>query len=202
MPQIKTLFTDIGGVLLTNGWGGEARHAAAKHFDLDFVEMDKRHNLTFDTYEIGKISLETYLDRAVFYQPRGFTKDDFRTFMFAQSQPFPEMLELVKNTKAKHGVKVAVISNEGRELTEHRIRAFGLDSFVDFFVSSCFVRFRKPDEDIFRMAMDMAQTPPDAAAYLEDRPMFYEVACRLGMHAILHSTCDKTRKDLAELGLG
>ena len=202
MPHIKTLFTDIGGVLLTNGWGGDARRAAAKHFDLDLAEMDKRHNLTFDTYEIGKISLETYLDRAVFYQPRGFSKDDFRAFMFAQSQPFPEMLELVKNTKARHGIKVAVISNEGRELTEHRIRAFGLDSFVDFFVSSCFVRFRKPDEDIFRMAMDMAQTPPDASAYLEDRPMFYEVACRLGMHAILHSTCDKTRQELAELGLG
>ena len=202
MARIKTLFTDIGGVLLTNGWGGDARHAAAKNFNLDYAEMDRRHNLTFDTYEIGKISLETYLDRAVFYQPRSFSKDDFRAFMFSQSQPFPDMLELVKSTKAKHGVKVAVISNEGRELTEHRISAFGLDSFVDFFVSSCFVRFRKPDEDIFRMALDMAQTPPDAAAYLEDRPMFYEVACKLGMHAILHSNCEKTAQALAELGLG
>lgn len=202
MTRIKTLFTDIGGVLLTNGWGGEARHAAAKHFDLDFAEMDKRHNLTFDTFEIGKISLETYLERAVFYQPRSFSMDDFRTFMYAQSQPFPDMLELVKSTKAKHRIKVAVISNEGRELTEHRIRAFNMDSFVDFFVSSCFVRFRKPDEDIFRMAMDMAQTPPAESAYLEDRPMFYEVACKLGMHAILHSSCEKTKQALADLGLG
>jgi putative hydrolase of the HAD superfamily len=202
MPQIKTLFTDIGGVLLTNGWGGETRHAAAKNFNLDFSEMDKRHHLTFDTFEIGKISLETYLERTVFYEPRSFSMDDFRSFMFAQSQPFPDMLELVKRTKAKHGLKVAVISNEGRELTEHRIRTFELDSFVDFFVSSCFVRFRKPDEEIFRTAMDMAQTPPDSAAYLEDRPMFYEVASKLGMHAILHSNCEKTQQALAELGLG
>ncbi len=202
MTPIKTLFTDIGGVLLTNGWGGDARHAAATNFNLDFAEMDKRHNLTFDTFEIGKISLDTYLERAVFYQPRNFSMDDFRAFMFAQSQPFPDMLELVRSTKAKHKLKVAVISNEGRELTEHRIRAFHLDDFVDFFVSSCFVRFRKPDEDIFRMAMDMAQTNPEESAYLEDRPMFYEVACKLGMQAILHSTYEKTQQALAELGLG
>lgn len=202
MPQIKTLFTDVGGVLLTNGWDSGTRAAAAKQFNLDLKEMNHRHTLTFDTYEIGKILLDTYLDRTVFYEPRGFSKDDFKQFMFEQSQPFPEMLELVKGIKARHGIKVAVISNEGRELTEYRIRKFALDSVADFFVSSCFVRFRKPDEDIFRMALDLAQTSADEAAYLEDRPMFYEVASRLGLHAILHTTLEQTRNELNKLGLG
>ncbi|MGI8745618.1 MAG: HAD family hydrolase [Bryobacteraceae bacterium] len=202
MPHINTLFTDVGGVLLTNGWDSHTREAAAKEFNLDLNEMNHRHTLTFDTYEIGKILLDTYLDRTVFYQPRSFSKDDFKQFMFAQSQPYPEMLEFVKGIKARHGIKIAVISNEGRELTEYRIRKFGLDSFADFFVCSCFVRFRKPDEDIFRMALDLAQTTPDQAAYLEDRPMFYEVACRLGLHAILHSSLEQTRQALDQLGLG
>jgi putative hydrolase of the HAD superfamily len=202
MPQIRALFTDIGGVLLTNGWGGDARQLAAKTFALDPQEMDARHHLTFDTYEIGKLSLDDYLDRIVFYQPRAFSRGDFRQFMFSQSQPFPDMLDLVRRTKARHGLKCAVVSNEGRELTEYRIKTFALDNFVDFFVSSCFVRFRKPDKDIFRMALDLAQVAPEQVVYLEDRPMFYEVAQQLGIRAVLHTTCESTRAALEQLGLG
>ncbi|MDQ6707038.1 MAG: HAD family phosphatase [Acidobacteriota bacterium] len=198
---IKTLFIDIGGVLLTNGWDRNARKAAAEQFRLDLDEMNIRHHLTFDTYEIGKLSLDDYLDRVVFYEPRDFSKDDFKTFVFAQSQPYPEMLKLVRETKARNGLKVVVVSNEGRELTEYRIRQFGLAEFVDFFVSSCFVRFRKPDTDIFRMALDLAQAIPSESAYLDDRPLFAEVAAKLGMQAIRHVDVEGTRAALAGLGL-
>ena len=199
--RIKALFTDVGGVLLTNGWDGGARKRAAEQFHLDPAEIDQRHHLTFDTYEIGKLSLDDYLDRIVFYEPRSFSKDDFKTFVFAQSQPYPEMLELVRQTKARNALKLAVVSNEGRELTEYRIRQFGLAEFVDFFVSSCFVHFRKPDTDIFRMAIDLAQTPPDQTVYLDDRPLFVEVARSMGLRAVHHTSHAETAKAFAEFGL-
>ncbi len=198
---IKTLFIDIGGVLLTNGWDRDARKAAAERFHLDLEEMNTRHHLTFDTYEIGKLSLDDYLDRVVFYEPRQFSKEEFKTFVFAQSQPYPEMLQLVRETKARNALKVAVVSNEGRELTEYRIRKFGLAEFVDFFVSSSFVRFRKPDLDIFRMAIDLAQAVPNESVYLDDRALFVEVAGTLGMHAIRHVDVAGTRAAFTELGL-
>ena len=198
---IKTLFIDIGGVLLTNGWDGDTRTAAAERFHLDLGEMNVRHHLTFDTYEIGKLSLDDYLDRVVFYEPREFSKDEFKAYLFAQSRPYPEMLKLVRETKARNGLKVVVVSNEGRELTEYRIRQFGLGEFVDFFVSSCFVRFRKPDIDIFRMALDLAQAIPSESAYLDDRPLFVEVAGTLGMHSIRHVDVGGTRAAFAGLGL-
>jgi len=199
--RIKALFTDVGGVLLTNGWDRGARKRAAEQFHLDLAEMDQRHHLTFDTYEIGKLSLDVYLDRIVFYEPRSFSRDDFKTFVFAQSQPFPEMLELVRQTKVRNKLKLAVVSNEGRELTEYRIRQFGLAGFVDFFVSSCFVHFRKPDTDIFRMAIDLAQTPPDQTVYLDDRPLFVEVARTMGLRAVHHTSYGETKRAFAELGL-
>jgi len=199
--RIKALFTDVGGVLLTNGWDRGARKRAAEQFHLDLAEMDQRHHLTFDTYEIGKLSLDVYLDRIVFYEPRSFSRDDFKTFVFAQSQPYPEMLELVRQTKVRNKLKLAVVSNEGRELTEYRIRQFGLEGFVDFFVSSCFVHFRKPDTDIFRMAIDLAQTPPDQTVYLDDRPLFVEVARTMGLRAIHHTSYGETKRAFAELGL-
>jgi putative hydrolase of the HAD superfamily len=199
--QIKALFTDVGGVILTNGWDGGARKRAAEQFHLDLAEVDQRHHLTFDTYEIGKLSLDDYLDRIVFYEPRTFSRDDFKTFVFAQSKPFPEMIELIRQTKTRNSLKLAVVSNEGRELTEYRIRQFGLAEFVDFFVSSCFVHFRKPDTDIFRMAIDMAQTPPSQTVYLDDRPLFVEVARSLGLRAIHHTSYEETTRAFAELGL-
>ena len=198
---IKALFTDVGGVILTNGWDGGARKRAAEQFHLDLAEVDQRHHLTFDTYEIGKLSLDDYLDRIVFYEPRSFSREDFKTFMFAQSQPFPEMIELIRLTKARNSLKLAVVSNEGRELTEYRIRQFGLAEFVDFFVSSCFVHFRKPDTDIFRMAIDMAQTVPEQTVYLDDRPLFVEVAQTMGLKAIHHTSYEETTRAFAELGL-
>ncbi len=168
--QIITLFLDIGGVLLTNGWDRAARSRAADAFGLDHEEMNERHHLTFDTYEEGKLSLDEYLKRVVFYQPRSFTRDEFKAFMFAQSQPYPEMIGLVRKLKDRNGLQVAVVSNEGRELTEYRVREFELGQFVDFFIFSCFVHFRKPDADIYRIALDIAQVQPSQVIYIDDPP--------------------------------
>ena len=198
---IATLFLDIGGVLLTDGWDHHARRRAARAFTLDWAEMEQRHLLNFDTYEEGKLTLEEYLARVVFYQKRPFTRPQFRRFMFAQSQPHPEMLELVRNLKAKYGLKTVVLSNEARELNAYRIRKFELDSFVDAFVSSCYVHLHKPDVDIFRLALDIAQTPARQIAYIENTPMFVQVAGRLGIRGIVHTDYRSTRAKLALLGL-
>jgi putative hydrolase of the HAD superfamily len=198
--RYTTIFTDIGGVLLTNGWDRNGRKKAIEHFKLDPTETEERHHLTFDTYESGKISLTEYLKRVVFYAERNFTEVEFRKFMFDQSQPIPEMLALIRAIKEKYGIKIAVVSNEGRELNNYRIKTFKLGEFVDFFISSCFVHFRKPDADIFKVALDIAQVPPEKVIYLEDRPMFVQVADTLGIHGIIHRNFKSTRDQLASFG--
>jgi putative hydrolase of the HAD superfamily len=198
---ITTLFLDLGGVLLSNGWDRTSRKRAAEKFGIDFMEMDERHHLTFGTYEEGKLSLEDYLSRAVFYEERPFSRDSFIMFMFAQSHPHPEMIDLVRRLKALHGLKVICVSNEGRELTEYRIKRFELRTFIDCFVSSCFVHVRKPDYDIYRIAMDIAQAPCEEVVYIEDRGMFVEAARCLGIQGIVHKDYVSTREALAALGL-
>jgi putative hydrolase of the HAD superfamily len=198
---ITTLFLDIGGVLLTDGWDHHARKRAATHFKLEWAEMEDRHHLTFDTYEDGKLTLEEYLDRVVFHRKRTFTRAQFRRFMFAQSKPYPEMIELVARLKVRYGLRIAVVSNEARELNLHRIRTFKLNKFVDFFISSCFVHIRKPDEDMFRLALDISQTPTEQIIYIEDTPMFVRIAESLGIRSILHTDYQSTRAKLSALGL-
>jgi putative hydrolase of the HAD superfamily len=198
---ITTLFLDIGGVLLTDGWNHHARRRAARTFALDWAEMEQRHLLNFDTYEAGKLTLEEYLARVVFYQRRPFTRAQFRRFLFAQSRPYPEMLELVCSLKARYGLKTVVLSNEARELNGYRIRKFKLDGFVDAFISSCYVHLHKPDIDIFRLALDIAQTPARQVAYIENTPMFVQIAEGLGIRGIVHLDYKSTRAKLAALGL-
>jgi len=199
--SITHLFTDLGGVLLTNGWDRSLRERTAEYFGVDPQQMDERHHLTYDTYESGKMGLWAYLDRVVFYEPRHFTHEQVIEYILEQAKPFPEMIELVKALKARHHLKVAVVSNEGREITADRIERFGLRDFVDFFVVSSYVHFRKPDQDIFRVALDIAQADPHRVAYIEDRPMFVEVAAEVGLRAIWHRGIDSTREALAEMGL-
>jgi putative hydrolase of the HAD superfamily len=198
---VTCLFLDIGGVLLTDGWDRHARKRAATYFKLELAEMEERHHLTWDTYQRGKFTLEEYLGLAVFYRRRPFTRAQFRHFMFAQSKPHAEMIALVARLKARHGLKVAVVSNEGRELNAYRIRKFKLDRFVDFFISSCFVHLLKPDLEIFRLALDSAQVPARQVVYIENTPMFAQIAEGLGIRSILHADYRSTCAKLVSFGL-
>lgn len=198
---ITTLFLDVGGVLLTNGWDRAARKQAAETFHLDYDDLEERHHLTYDTYEEGKLSLDEYLQRVVFCTERPFSRDDFKSFMLARSQPYEDMIGLVRSLKAQHHLKTIAVSNEGREVNAYRIEHFGLAEVIDTFVSSCFVHYRKPDPDIYRIALDVSQSQPEQVAYIDDRPLFVEVASSLGLHGILHHDYSTTRARLAKLGL-
>ena len=199
--RITHLFCDFGGVLLTNGWDRDARARAVEKFGLDEEETQERHHLTFDTYEVGKVSLEDYMKRVVFYKKRNFTPDEFAKFMYAQSKAIPEMIQLVKDLKLKYKLKVAAVNNEGKELNEHRVKKFKLTEFVDFFVSSALVHFRKPDIDIWKMALNVAQAKPAETLYIDDRSMFVEVAGTLGIKGIVHEDYTSTVEKFKKFGL-
>jgi len=195
------VFLDIGGVLLTDGWDHHARTRAAANFKLGWAELEERHSLNFDIFEAGKLTLEEYLSRVVFHQKRAFTRSQFRRFMFAQSKPYPEMIKLATQLKVRHGLKIAVVSNEARELNDYRIRKFKLGEFVDFFISSCYVHVSKPDADMFRLALDIAQAPVRQIVYIDNTPMFVQIAEGMGIQSILHEDYRTTCAKLAALGL-
>jgi putative hydrolase of the HAD superfamily len=198
---ITVLFLDVGGVLLTNGWDRKMRQRAAEKFGLDTEEMNERHHLTFDAYERGLLSLDEYLTRVVFYEDRPFTPEQFWEYMFRQSQPIDDNVAAFKRIAEANALRVGAINNEGRELAIYRIREFHLTDLMNSFITSSFVHFRKPDADIFRLALDIAQVSPEHAVYVEDRLLFVEVARGLGIRSIHHETMGKTCKALRDLGL-
>ena len=197
---ITCVFVDVGGVLLTNGWDHHARRRAVAKFKLRWAEMEERHRLVFEIHEEGKLTFEEYLSLVVFYEKRPFTRAQFRRFMCEQSKAYPDMIALLGQLKAQ-GLKIAVVSNESLELNAYRIRTFELAKFVDSFISSCFVHLRKPDSNIFRLALDITQTPADRVLYIENTPMFVQIAEGLGIKSILHTDCESTRAQLVSLGV-
>ncbi len=198
--RFKILFFDIGGVLLSNGWGHESRQQAAEQFGYDYVEMDRLHNFIFNVYEIGRITLDEYLDRTIFAQPRDFSKAAFKTFLFAQSVELPGTLEWLKNWKIENpGCHIISINNEGKELNEYRIQKFKLHDAFDAFISSCEVGMRKPDPEIFKLALGIAQAAPEECAYFDDRPMLVNAAQKLGIQAFHHQDFSSTKAIIENL---
>ena len=201
MPEIRALFWDVGGVLLTNAWDREQRMRALEHFHLDEEEFHDRHEMVVSSFERGKITLDEYLDRTVFYRSRPFNREAFKEFMFSLSQPASDVLSFAQSLADSKKYFMGTLNNESRELNLYRIEKYGLRRIFRIFVSSCFVGFRKPERDIYRLAVDLTQIPPEECAFIDDRALNLEQASRLGMKTIEMQTLDQLKKNLEAIGV-
>ena len=201
MLTIRAIFWDVGGVLLTNAWDHNERKAALQHFRLDQEEFHSRHEMVVSSFERGKISLDEYLERTVFYRNRPFSRDEFRDFMFSLSQPEPESLAFGRALAESGKYFMSTINNESRELNLYRIQKFGLREIFRLFVSSCFVGLRKPESGIYRLAIEITQFNPQECCFIDDRALNLECAESLGMRTVRMQSLEQLRGDLAKFGV-
>jgi putative hydrolase of the HAD superfamily len=201
LPEISAIFWDVGGVLLTNAWDHAQRTPALQKFKLDEAEFYDRHEMVISSFERGKMTLDEYLDRTIFYRPRDFSKQSFKDYMFSLSQSHTEVLELARQLKKSDRYFMSTINNESRELNLYRIQHFGLRQIFSLFVSSCFVGLRKPEEGIYRLALDLTQKPADQCCFVDDRSLNLESASRLGMHVIRMENARQLRQEFEKLGV-
>jgi putative hydrolase of the HAD superfamily len=201
VPQIHAIFWDVGGVLLTNDWDHTQRMAALEHFRLDEEEFHSRHEMVVSSFERGKISLDEYLDRTVFYRNRPFTRDEFRNYLFSLSQPMPDILEFARALAASGKYFMGTINNESRELNLHRIQKYSLRDIFRIFVSSCFVGLRKPESGIYHLAIEITQVNPEECCFIDDRALNLECAAKLGMRTIRMQTLEQLQEDFKKLGV-
>jgi putative hydrolase of the HAD superfamily len=201
LAEITTLFWDIGGVILTNGWDRGSRREAAAAFHLDAEEFEDRHDLAFPAFDAGQSTLNEYLDRTIFYRSRSFTREEFTAFMFAQSKEYPDARGILDSISTKKKYFIGAINNEPLELNEYRIEAFHLRRNFEVFFSSCYVRSRKPEEQIFRVALEVTQRPPEKCIFVDDRPLNLENPRRLGMNTIHYQNAAQLRSELGNYGV-
>jgi putative hydrolase of the HAD superfamily len=201
LPAIRAIFWDVGGVLLTNAWDHTERAEALEHFRLDPEEFHDRHELVVSSFESGQITLDEYLDRTIFYRSRTFSREAFRDFMFSLTRPFPDVLQFAQSLADSGKYFMGTINNESRELNNFRIERFELRNIFRIFISSCYVGLRKPEPEIYRLALETTQFPADQCCFIDDRAPNLESPAKLGMHTIQMQKLEQLRADLQKLGV-
>lgn len=201
MAEIRTLFWDLGGVVLSDGWNLAQRQAVLARFGINGEAFEERHEMLVAAWETGAVTLDEYLDQTIFYEPRPFTREDFKQAIFAQQRANTNTLALAKQFAGTRKYLMATLNNESRELNLHRIDTFGLRRIFDVFFSSGFLGVMKPDHAIYRLALEMTQKPPEACCFIDDRPLNLECARKLGMHTIHYTAVEQLVPALAELGV-
>jgi putative hydrolase of the HAD superfamily len=198
--EFKLVLSDVGGVLGTNGWDSNVRRTVCQHFGLVESEIAERHRLMFDSYERGYMTFEQYLLSVFFGSPRSFSLDEVRDLAYAQSVPWHENITFFRRVKEANRMRLGLVSNEGEGITAHRVDKFKLGELADFMIFSCCVHMRKPDRDIWQLALDLAQVRTEEALYIDDRSMFVEVAAQIGFTAIHHVSIAETSAQFSRLG--
>jgi putative hydrolase of the HAD superfamily len=201
MSDTPTLFFDVGGVLLTNGWDTAARKKAAETFGLDYPEFQTRHEMLKTAFETGRLSLDSYVKKTVFHRERTFTPADFKQFMFDSSDVLGETLEWVRSLAKSGKYRLFTLNNESRELHEERVRKFAMHSVFQAFFTSCYLGQVKPDEGIYTNALGIAGCNHERAVFIDDRALNIEPALTLGFNAHLFQGLDELRSHLKEFGV-
>ena len=201
MSNITAIFSDVGGVLATNGWDRGERKALAAQFQLDWDEFEDRHELIVTAFETGRLALDAYLERTIFYRHREFTREQIKAFMFERSQPNEASLSLMGRLAASGKYFLATLNNESRELNRHRIEKFGLKKYFTVFFSSCFLGLKKPDEEIYTKALEISQRPPEECVFIDDRALNLDAPRRLGMNVIQFQNAAQLERELRALGV-
>lgn len=199
-PPLTHAFFDIGGVLGTNGWDREQRARATERFGLE-PDFELRHDELVGDWEIGRLTLPEYLESAVFFCPRRFTRDEFAAFMFAESRPFPDSVALARRMAERGRVRLMTLNNESDELNRHRIETFGLRELFSTFLSSCWLGVRKPSRQIFIRALGIAGADPSHVLFVDDREQNLVPARALGFKTHHFSSAAALEQTLSELGL-
>ncbi|HZP03999.1 MAG TPA: HAD-IA family hydrolase [Terracidiphilus sp.] len=202
MFPFDVILFDVGGVLLTNGWDRRERAAAAVHFAIDPEPFERRHLSIVDAWERDEVHLDTYLDTAVFFEPRSFSREDFFAFMLSQSQVLPDgALGILNELAASNRCMLGTLNNEARETNEYRFKKFGLRRYLKIALSSCFVGLRKPEPAIYGRAIDILGAPPGRILFIDDRQENVAGAAAEGIRAIQFTGEDALRRELQGLGV-
>jgi len=202
MATITTILWDVGGVLLTNGWDRKGRAAVLSQFGLDRDAFDERHEMSNDAWEKGSITVEEYLRKTVFYEPRDFSPSDFLAAMKAQSEILQDSaLRIVANLAASDSLFIGMVNNEARELNDYRLDKFNLRKYFKVFVSSCYVGLRKPHPEIFKMALDVIQKDADSVVFVDDRSGNVDAANAVGIHGIRYQGSEYLKAEFEKLGI-
>jgi putative hydrolase of the HAD superfamily len=196
VTEIRHIFFDIGGVLGSNGWDHEQRERAVAQFDLNAEDFEWRHKEVIGEWEEGSMTLDEYLEIAVFHTSRKFSREEFIEFMYSQSIPDEATITIARQLSRQAGYTLMTLNNEAEELNRHRIEKFGISQIFEAFLSSCWLGVRKPLRRFYNRGLGIAHADAATSLFIDDRQQNLISAGTLGMNVILFRSASQLRSDL------
>jgi FMN phosphatase YigB (HAD superfamily) len=199
---IKTIFWDVGGVLLTNGWDKQQRTDVLGRLGVDLADYESRHEEANYFWERGLSTAEHFFNLTVLNQNPNLTFAELWPQVCAESRILhPGNLDILGELAASGRYTLATLNNESRELNEYRLDAFRLRSLFDYFICSGYVHEMKPHPGIYRAAVEISGHVAETALFIDDKAENCDAAADLGMQTICFESPRQLRDELAQLGL-
>jgi HAD superfamily hydrolase (TIGR01509 family) len=199
--SIRTLFWDIGGVILTNGWDSGQRTEVLSRLGVDREAYEEVHERANYYWERGLITAKDFFAQTVLHaNPKlDLTFEILWKQVCAQSKVLhPECLDILAELKQQGRYRLATLNNESRELNEYRLDAFKLRSLFDYFICSGYVHEMKPLPGIYRSAIDISGFEARTALFIDDKEENCVAARAVGMQTIRFENPKQLCRSLAE----
>jgi HAD superfamily hydrolase (TIGR01509 family) len=201
---IRTLFWDIGGVLLTNGWDSGQRTRVLSRVGVDLDKYESLHSEANYTWERGLTTAKTFFNTTVFEQnpELELSFDVLWPQVCAESKVLnPECLDMLSELQQAGRLSIATLNNESRELNDYRLDAFHLRPLFDYFICSGYVGEMKPLPGIYNSAIEISGYPAETSLFIDDKQENCDAAIALGMKAIRFTSPAQLRVELAQHGI-
>ncbi len=201
---IKTIFWDLGGVILTNGWDLHQRTHVLASLGVDLPAYEAVHDRVNYYWERGLINAHDFFEQTVLKtNPQlGLTFEHLWKLVCAESRLLhPECFDILQALKATGNYRLATLNNESKELNEYRLDTFALRDRFDYFICSGYVHEMKPLPDIYRVATDISGHRPQETLLIDDKQENCDAAISLGMQAIRFELPTQLRSALLQHGI-
>jgi epoxide hydrolase-like predicted phosphatase len=108
----------------------------------------------------------------------------FMAEFMAEDRFYPEMAETVRALRERY--QVALLSNAGPDQVEWARERYGfdIDAEFDVYINSAHEGMRKPNEDIFHLALERLSVEPRHAVFLDDMVYNVDAAREIGIHTV------------------
>ena len=200
MADIKAVIFDAGGVLHESfGMKAELRRV----LNLDAATVDRLVAKQIRLLGSGRIDESEFWRqvRSEYGVRKVHLAENLLGLIFKQTlKPHAPVTELIRELR-ENGIKLAVLSNT---IEPHAkvLREAGVYDGFDFVLLSHELGMRKPDPMVYRKALSVLGTAPQATVFVDDDPVNVDAAKAAGMRGILFGDPASSVAQIRALALG
>jgi len=199
--QIKAVIFDVGGVLAIGDKTKSVHEFMQRslHLFLDqwFDSIDTVYVRAFER-KISKQQALELMARNLKTNPKKLERLWIQAYKRCFSQNV-ELYEFAYNLK-KQGYKIAILSDQW-PVSKEAVMLKKYTKKFDVIVSSDEVGVRKPNFEIYKIALKMLKIKPSEALFIDNQIWNIQAAQKLGINTILYQNNQQLFKQLAKRGV-